>query len=282
MLASGYKSRFRRIVPFVNWAGGKSQLLPEMEPYFPKNNRFSRYVEPFLGGGATFFALQPRCALLGDSNEELINCYKAIRDNVESVIQLLSRYDNSREHYYAVRQLNPESMEPITRAARLIYLNKTCYNGVYRVNLNGKFNVPYGNRNAKIYDADNLRRISSILKGVDIVAEGYDKTLEKCSTGDFVYLDPPYNPLSKTANFTKYTKQPFDNDDQLNLSSYFARLTILGCKVMLSNSDTSLIRQLYSDYHIIVLSARRYVNSDPNGRKAISELLILNYDPSND
>ena len=267
-----------RIVPVVNWAGGKSQLIREMALYFPKKQEFHRYIEPFVGGGAVFLALQPADAILGDSNEELINCYKAVRDDVESLIQLLSQHVRSKEYYYKIRQQDPKGMDPVARAARLIYLNKTCYNGIYRVNLRGQFNVPYGDRKAKIYDARNLRQISLLLKNVELVAQSYEKTLVRAQPGDFVYLDPPYHPLSKTANFTKYTKEQFGEDDQLKLASQFERLTGLGCKVMLSNSDTDLIRKLYRSYRVEVLTARRYINRDPNGRKSVKELLVLNYD----
>ena len=267
-----------RIVPFVNWAGGKSQLIRELALYFPKKQEFHRYIEPFVGGGAVFLALQPTQAILGDSNEELINCYKALRDDVESLIQLLSQNVRNKEYYYKIRQQDPKGMDPVARAARLIYLNKTCYNGIYRVNLRGQFNVPYGDRKAKIYDGTNMRQISLLLKTVELVAESYENTLQRAETGDFVYLDPPYHPLSKTANFTKYTEEPFGEDDQLKLAKEFERLTELGCKVMLSNSDTDLVRKLYRNYHLEVLTARRYINRDPNGRKGITELLVFNHD----
>lgn len=270
-----------RIVPFVNWAGGKSQLLRDMVPYFPKNEEFRQYIEPFVGGGAVFLALQPTYAVLGDTNQELINCYKAVRDDVETLIQVLSQHIRSKEYYYKIRKQDPEGMDSVSRAARLIYLNKTCYNGIYRVNLKDQFNVPYGDRRSKIYDATNLLQVSALLRNVELLPQDYEKTLERSELGDFVYLDPPYHPLSKTASFTKYTSKPFGLDDQLKLASEFERLTNLGCKVMLSNSDTDLIRKLYRNYRMEVLTARRYINRNPNGRKAVNELLILNYDHHN-
>lgn len=269
------------LVPFVNWAGGKSQLIRDMAPYFPRKNDYNRYIEPFVGGGVVFLTLQPDVAILGDSNEELINCYKVIRDDVDTLIELLSKHVRTKEYYYAIREEDPQEMDSVARAAWLIYLNKTCYNGIYRVNLKGRFNVPYGNRKAKIYDATNLRQISVLLKNVELLPQSYEKTLDRAEPRDFVYLDPPYHPLSKTASFTKYTKQPFAEDDQLNLAKEFERLTNLGCKVMLNNSYTDLITNLYGNYRIEVLAARRYINSDPNGRKAIKESLVLNYDNCN-
>jgi DNA adenine methylase len=267
-----------RIVPFVNWAGGKSQLIPQMLPYFSKGQEYHRYIEPFLGGAAVFLTLRPKNAILADSNEELINCYQVVRDNVETLIDLLSKHVRDKDHYYRVRQLDPRALDPAARAARFIYLNKTCYNGVYRVNLQGKFNVPFGNRKAKIYDEENLCKISGILKDAQLVAQSYETTLRQAQPGDFIYLDPPYYRSSKTANFAKYTSKPFSEEDQTNLAKEFKRLTQLGCTVMLSNSDTAFIRRLFRYRYRKTLVARRYVNCNGDRRKAITELLIMNYD----
>lgn len=269
-----------KIFPFVNWAGGKSQLLSQISAYFPKRHKDSRYIEPFVGGGIVFLTLGPDEAILGDSNEELINCYQVVRDDVETLVKLLSKHTHNREYYYRLRQQDPKVMDRVARAARLIYLNKTCFNGLYRVNASGQFNVPFGNRKAKIYDGENLRQISLLLKNARLAAQSYEKTLEEAQPSDFIYLDPPYYPLSKTANFAKYTSRPFGKEDQFRLAKEFKRLTDLRCKVMLSNSDTAFIRELYCDYYLKTVVARRYVNCSGSGRNAITELLIMNYEPS--
>ncbi|MDM8000399.1 MAG: DNA adenine methylase [Dehalococcoidia bacterium] len=268
-----------KVVPFINWAGGKSQLIRQMLPYFPKISRYQRYVEPFLGGGAVFLSLGPHRAVLADYNEDLINCYRVVRDDVDTLISMLSKYIRDREHYYEVREQDPKRLDTVARAARFIYLNKTCYNGVYRVNLKGKFNVPFGNRSAKIYDEDNLRQASHALKNVELLAQSYEITLQQAMPGDFIYLDPPYHGSTRTANFAKYTCIPFSEEDHIKLAKEFERLTELGCMVMLSNSDTPLIRKLYRHHHCETLMARRYVNCNGSRRKATAELLILNYRP---
>lgn len=269
-----------KVVPFVNWAGGKSQLLPQMKPYFPKGHEYDRYIEPFVGGGIVFLTLQPPKAILADSNEELMNCYQVVRDDVETLTKALPRHIRSREYYYELRQQDPNSMGQIARATRFIYLNKTCFNGIYRVNSRGQFNVPYGDRKARIYVEQNLREISLRLRNVELAAQSYERPLGRAQSGDFIYLDPPYCPLSKTANFAKYTSKPFGEEDQTRLAKEFERLTGVGCKIMLSNSDTALIRELYAQYHLKTLVARRYINCNGNGRKPITELLIMNYEPS--
>jgi len=268
-----------KVIPFVNWAGGKSQLISQMSPFFPQSHEYDRYIEPFIGGGVVFLTLRKKGAVLGDSNEELMNCYQVVRDDVETLIKLLSKHIHEREYYYRLRQQDQKRMDPASRAARFIYLNKTCFNGVYRVNSKGQFNVPFGNRKAKIYDEENLRQISLLLKTVQLVAQSYERTLEQAQPTDFIYLDPPYHPLSKTANFAKYTSKPFGEGDQIKLAKEFKRLTELGCKVMLSNSDTPLIRELYGEYYVKTVVARRYINCNGNGRKAITEQLIMNYEP---
>lgn len=268
-----------KVIPFVNWAGGKTQLISQMSPFFPQPDEYDRYIEPFVGGGVVFLRLGKKEAILGDSNDELMNCYQVVRDNVETVIKLLSKHIPDKQYYYRLRQQDPKGMDLASRAARFIYLNKTCFNGVYRVNLKGRFNVPYGKREAKIYYEENLRKISLLLQNAVLVAQSYEKTLEQARAGDFVYLDPPYHPLSKTSNFTKYTSKPFGEEDHTRLAKEFHRLTELGCMVMLSNSNTTFIRELYLNYHMKPVKARRYVNCNGNGRKAITELLILNYQP---
>ncbi|MCS6800593.1 MAG: DNA adenine methylase [Chloroflexota bacterium] len=265
------------IVPFVKWAGGKRQLLPHLLALRPP--RFERYVEPFLGGGALYFALAPERALLGDLNDELIDTYRAIRDDVEGVMAALDRHRYDREHYYAVRRLHPWDLPPAERAARFIYLNKTGYNGLYRVNRRGEFNVPFGRYRTppRLYDPANLRAAAALLAGAQLVHGPYEKTLAAAQAGDFVYLDPPYQPLSPSANFTRYTRYGFAPGDQQRLAREFRRLSALGAYVMLSNSNTPLVRELYRGFHIVEVEANRLINSDSRRRTGITELVIRNY-----
>ena len=226
-----------------------------------------------------FLTLHAPEAILGDSNDELMNCYQVVRDDVETLIALLSRHARDRECYYRVRQQDPMLMDQAARAARFIYLNKTCFNGIYRVNLKGQFNVPYGNRKARVYDEENLRHVSLLLKGVTLLRASYETTLQQAGPGDFIYLDPPYYPSSKTANFAKYTSPPFGKDDQIGLASELKRLTRLGCRVMLSNSDTEFIRGLYGEYRQETVAARRLLNCNGNRRRGFTEVLVMNYEP---
>jgi DNA adenine methylase len=265
------------IVPFVKWAGGKRQLLPQLVALRPP--RFARYVEPFLGGGALYFALSPARALLGDLNGELIDAFRAVRDDVEGVMAALDRHHYDREHYYAVRRQRPEDLPPAERAARFIFLNKTGYNGLYRVNRQGAFNVPFGRYRTppRLYDPLNLRAAAALLAGAELVHGGYHETLASAGAGDFVYLDPPYQPVSASANFTRYTRHGFGAADQQQLAEEFRRLSALGAFVLLSNSDTPLVRELYQGFSIIEVRANRLINSDRRGRTGITELVIRNY-----
>ena len=269
----------RKPTPLLKWAGGKSQLLEQMDPYFPKE--FELYVEPFLGGGAVFFHLLPSRATLSDSNTELMNVFRVVRDKPDGLMKALDgHYPHRRnqEYYYRVRALNPKDMTPVERAARTIFLNKTCYNGLYRVNSEGKFNVPFGKyRNPSLYDRNNIVAASAVLRGKTLMVADYKEACAEASKGDFIYLDPPYQPLSKTASFTSYTKEAFGEKEQAELASVFKKLDRQKCKVMLSNSSTSLIRSLYDGYHIVSMKAMRAINCKPSGRKAIEELLIMNY-----
>ncbi len=268
--------------PFLKWAGGKSQLLKQFQALFP--SKFNNYLEPFVGAGSVFFylyntgRLKSKKIILIDSNEELINCFLAIKENVERLISILKgpKYVNKKEVYYRIRAEEPH--DRFERAARTIYLNKTCFNGLYRVNSKGKFNVPFGRyKNPLICDSENLRAVSIALKNVKILCADFEKCLEYAGKGDFIYFDPPYQPLSKTSNFTSYTKNAFSEEDQKRLCEVFKRLDKRGCKIMLSNSDTHFIRNLYKKYRIEVVYAKRAINCKPSGRGAIKELVILNY-----
>lgn len=277
---SSSAGRIQSASPFLKWAGGKSQLLRTFESMFPKN--FNGYFEPFIGGGAVLFHLLTKNpdlqATLSDSNEELINCYRCVRDEVEDVIDALRKHRNDIHHFYKVRAQDVKRLSNAERAARLIFLNKTCFNGLYRVNRKGQFNVPFGRyKNPKICDEQNLRTVSRALTYVQLYSKPFDSVLERANKGDFVYFDPPYQPLSKTANFTSYTSKAFAVSDQQRLADVFKALSERGCQVMLSNSDNEVIRDLYRDFRIEEVLATRAINSDPQKRGKITELLILNY-----
>jgi DNA adenine methylase len=269
--------------PFVKWAGGKSQLLGRFASLFPAN--FNGYIEPFVGGGAVFYHLfssgrlrWKRRLVLIDSNEELMNAYKMIKEDVQQVISLLSNgtYRIDRRSFERIRKMAPK--DAFERAARLIYLNKTCYNGLYRVNRDNQFNVPYGRyKNPKILDEINLRVVSRSLKRVELLSGDFELCLEYAKKGDFIYLDPPYQPISKTSSFTNYTKDSFTFKDQERLADIFRQLDERGCFVMLSNSNNTDIERLYRGYNINEVIARRTINSKASGRGAINELAITSY-----
>jgi len=255
--------------PFLKWAGGKGQLLRQYEVYFPE--KFNNYLEPFVGGGAVFFHLfstgrldNKKRIVLIDSNQELINCYEVIKENVSRLISILSglKFVNKKDVYYKIRTEEPK--DKIERAARTIYLNKTCFNGLYRVNSRGKFNVPFGGyKNPLICNKENLRAVSRTLQYVNIKLDDFKVCLNFARKDDFIYFDPPYQPLSQTASFTGYTKDLFKEADQERLAEAFRKLDKKGCKVMLSNSDTKFVRGLYKIFHIEKIS--------PN------KIIILNY-----
>jgi DNA adenine methylase len=273
--------------PFVKWAGGKSQLIPQIIRLMP--SRFARYFEPFLGGGAVFFhtASYNRNAFLSDINVDLINAYKIIRNNVEELITALKyhqdEYSKSPKSYYYQLRDKTKGLNKIENAARFITLNKTCYNGLYRVNKKGLFNVPIGRyKNPLICDPVNLRKMSIVLSqsASYLGVIDYKKILvEKADKDDFVYLDPPFHPISNTANFTSYTNNGFTLEDQKELATIFKELTRRGCKLLLSNSNTEEIRRLYSDFsHLTELAlVNRSINAVGSKRVGHVELLIRNY-----
>ena len=268
--------------PFVKWAGGKSQIVHELMQRMPP--QFGDYYEPFVGGGALFFRLyrqgRIRRAVISDLNAELIDTYIAIRDQVEDVIKLLSQFPYSRNFYYRLREQDPWKLDRSARAARMIYLNKTGYNGLYRVNRQGRFNVPFGRYIAPKYcDEENLRAVSNALRSVDISCCSFEKVLERARGGDFVYFDPPYVPLSATARFTAYHANGFTSDDQERLRDVCLELTKMGVHIMLSNSDTEVIRALYASPQFFVSSVRahRAINCDGAKRGKLTELIVTNY-----
>ena len=272
----------RSLSPFLKWAGGKARLLGQFERFFP--HEVKRYSEPFVGSGAVFFYVMerfnPADVVLSDSNEELMNAYRAVRDDVEELLIGLEEHRRSHgeDHYYRVRSLKPGVLSPPARAARLIYLNKTCFNGLYRVNSRGEFNVPMGSyKNPGIFDAENLRRVSQVLQGVDLQVRHFEELVPLAKRGGFIYFDPPYHPLSKTSSFTSFTAGDFKESDQQRLAEVYRALDQKGCRLMLSNSDCALTRGLYKGFRLETVRARRAINSKADGRGEINELLVLNY-----
>jgi DNA adenine methylase len=267
-----------RVKPFLKWAGGKTRLLPSLRNSLPPH--FDRYVEPFVGGGAFFFDLSPRVAVLGDSNPELMNCYEVVRDHPEELIEAILQFRVSGPEFYRIRGLDPNTLPAITRAARLIYLNKTCYNGLYRVNKQGGFNTPYGrNSNVKVVNPANLRASSERLKRVHLLCADFEAVLESAQKGDFVYLDPPYVPVGKFSDFKRYTKDQFYEADQERLADTFHELADRGCFVLLSNSYNKKTSKLYARFLQRTVQMPRFVNCKGEGRGKVDELLISNYEP---
>ncbi|MEM9815657.1 MAG: DNA adenine methylase [Cyanobacteria bacterium P01_D01_bin.6] len=266
--------------PFLKWAGGKGRLLEQYRRYFPAQFRY--YYEPFLGGGATFFYLYQFCdqSVLADLNGELVNVYRCVKQDVETLIGLLRWHQthHCHDYYYDMRAQN-QLRSPIERAARLIYLNKTCFNGLYRENSKGHFNVPMGRyKNPKVCDADTLRQASKALQQTNILCAEFNQVLDQaCTTQDFVYFDPPYHPISATSSFTGYNRYGFRSQDQERLQQTFSALARRGVKVMLSNSDCEFIRDLYQDFHISEIQASRAINSNARRRGKITELVITSY-----
>jgi len=268
--------------PFVKWAGGKSQLLSQISDFLP--HHFDLYFEPFVGGGAVFFHLRPRKAVISDANFDLINAYRVIRDDIDSLRAELDEFQEkriSRRLYELHRKKNPDKLSKVERAARFIFLNKTCYNGLYRVNRKGDFNVPFGkySRMPKLYEGENLTEVKKLLGGTEIEYASYETALGRASKGDFVYLDPPYSPDPKSQGFTSYTKESFSEVDQTRLAARFKDSDRRGCLLMLSNSDTRHVRSLYADFTIERVKAGRMINCIGSERTGYNELLILNYRP---
>lgn len=274
----------RILVPVVKWVGGKRQLLRALDPLLPE--RIGIYCEPFVGGGAMLFHLQPEQAYVNDVNAELINLYEVIRDDVDGLLRELSAFTNDRECFYAVRDWDrdPESYAQISRvrrAARIVYLNKTCYNGLFRVNSAGEFNTPFGRyKNPGIVDEEGLRAVHRYFARADLrfFCGDYAQVLDLLPPGAFAYLDPPYDPVSDTANFTGYAKSGFGREEQIRLRECCDKLTARGVRFMLSNSATAFIREQYANYRITVVNARRAVNSNASKRGCVEEVVIRNYE----
>lgn len=269
--------------PFLKWAGGKRQLLPEIRQYVPK--KINTYYEPFIGAGAVLFDIQPKKAVINDINIELVNVYEMIKNHADELIEDLRKHENDKDYFYEIRDLDrkPEykNLSPIERASRIIYLNKTCFNGLFRVNSQGQFNVPFGKyKNPQIVNEVVVRAVHNYLSSndVQIMNEDFEVAVENAKKGDFVYFDPPYDPVSDTSSFTGYSLDGFNKDDQRRLKYLFVELDKKGVNVMLSNSATDFIKELYEGFNIQIVSASRNINSKASGRGKIDEVLVMNYE----
>lgn len=259
--------------PFLKWAGGKTQMIPDLLKFAPA--KFNKYIEPFIGGGALYFNINHPKSIISDLNEELVITYKQVKENVFEVISVLDSYINTEEFYYKIRSVSPSSLSDSERAARLIYLNKTCFNGLFRVNKKGDFNVPYGKRTGPFLNKQNLIGASEYMQDTEIYHLDYKETLKRyAKKGDFVFLDPPYQPVGKFSDFKRYTKEFFYENDQIELANIFKDLTNKGCYVMLTNSDHPFILDLYKEFHIETIETKRLISSNPNTRTGI-DIIVL-------
>ena len=271
------------VSPILKWVGGKRQLLPYLFKNVPE---FETYFEPFVGGGALLFEIKPESAVINDVNEELINLYNVVKTNVEELIIDLKKHKNDEKYFYTIRELDRDrkkynKLSDVKRASRMIYLNKTCYNGLFRVNKMGEFNSPFGSySNPKIAHEEKLRAVNKYFNLADIKISciDFEKSLESAKEGDFVYLDPPYDPVSGTSNFTSYDKGGFGKDEQRRLKTVCDNLEKKGVKFLLSNSATDFILDLYKEYSIKQIRANRAINSNPKKRGAVYEVLVRNYE----
>ncbi|MDD2871156.1 MAG: DNA adenine methylase [Candidatus Gracilibacteria bacterium] len=269
--------------PFVKWVGGKRQLIEQFKRLFPSD--YNNYFEPFLGGGAVFFNLQKEKSFLSDVNAELINLYQVIQSKPKDLIKFLENQEISKERFDEIRAWDRlegglNNFSKIERAGRFIYLNRTCFNGLYRVNSKGQFNVPFGKySNPDIVQKENILNASRLLNETkaEIKLQSFEKVLDKAQTGDFVYFDPPYDVLTESANFTSYNENGFGRDMQTKLRDVFVELDKRGCKVMLSNHNTPFIRELFEGYRFEIVKARRNVNSKGSGRGEVDEIVVMNY-----
>lgn len=277
------KRRNKLVMPFLKWVGGKRQLMNDIEPLLP--TKISTYYEPFVGGGAVFLTTQPNKAVINDYNAELINVYETIRDNVEDLIEDLNLHENEAEYFYSIRMLDRQEgfdeLSPVKRASRVIYLNKTCFNGLYRVNSSGEFNTPFGRyKNPNIVNETVLRAVSNYLNtnNITFMSGDFEDALRGIRKGAFVYLDPPYDPISKSSNYTGYTEGGFNEDQQIRLRDVCRKLDEKGIKFLLSNSATPFIKEIYADFEIVEVGASRQINSVASKRGEVKEVLVRNYE----
>ena len=271
------------VTPVLKWVGGKRQLITQITELLP--SRYATYYEPFIGGGAVFFHLQRKKVVINDFNSELVNVYKTIQSDVEALIEDLKKHKNESDYFYEIRALDRSDafseLTNIEKASRVVYLNKTCFNGLYRVNRSGEFNTPFGRyKNPNIVNEITLRAVHKYLKTNDITILNQDfaSIFDNIKKNDFVYLDPPYDPVSKSSNFTGYNQGGFSTDDQIRLRELCDRLNKKGVKFLLSNSATDFIKEEYKDYQINIVKATRSINSNAKKRGAVDEVLIRNYE----
>ena len=273
----------KTVRPFMKWAGGKTQLIPAIAAVMPRTMR--TYYEPFLGGGAMFFHVSWTCtferAVLNDWNKELINTYEVVRDSceplMEALVEHMTKEWNTSDYFYAMRAIKPDDLDPIARAARMIYLNKTCFNGLFRMNRSGQFNVPFGKyKNPSLFDADVIHACSEALqRNVALQTGDFTTCLSGVGPGDVIYFDPPYVPVSETSNFASYTSAGFSVSDQHRLAICFKSMTHKGATCILSNSDSVLARMLYADSEIYPVQAKRHINSNGEGRGNVGEIIVV-------
>lgn len=269
------KQNAQIVKPILKWAGGKTQMLDNLLPKVPTS--YGRYIEPFFGGGAMFFALQPEQAIIADSNPELINMYRQVACDVDDVIVQLSKYENTPEVFYSVREQEWSKLSPIEAAARTIFLNKTCFNGLYRVNKHGQFNVPFGKyKNPNICDESTLRAASKVLQKAEILCGDYILVLDHyAKPGDFIFLDPPYLPVSENSDFKRYTKEQFYEGNHIELADMVKRLHERGCHIVLTNSNHPLVYELYSPFEIEVIQTKRHISCNGNTRKGEDVIVTI-------
>ncbi|MBN1502301.1 DNA adenine methylase [Candidatus Woesearchaeota archaeon] len=270
---------------FVKWAGGKSKLIPQFKEHFPE--KVESYYEPFLGGGAVFFYFtqfyKPNKLVLSDINHVLVELYRNVKENPDQLIKLLKEHKSkhtpdSSKYYYKMRERYNQLHNTIEKSALFLYLNKTCFNGLYRENAKGHFNVPIGRyKNPSIVNAGEIKKASSLLKNAEVFEQDFENILPSVNKNDFVYLDPPYHPVSETSSFTSYSKQDFGKEDQKRLAEFCKKLDKKGVKFMLSNSDTKFVKELYSEFNIHLVSTRRMISADKTKRKTINEVVVKNY-----
>lgn len=273
------------IVPFLKWVGGKRQLIDVIKPLLPSNFSKLKYYEPFIGGGALFFHFQNKNSSINDFNGDLVNAYQVVKDNLEELLTSLNKHLNTSEYFYKIRELDRnedfKNVSNIEKASRLIYLNKTCYNGLYRVNNSGEFNSPFGSyKNPNIVNEPVLRAVSKFLQdnNIEITNSDYADVVNSSDEKSFIYFDPPYHPLSNSSNFTGYVQGGWQKSDQERLKQTCDELTKRKVKFLLSNSSNTFIRELYKDYFITTVQANRAINSVGDKRGVVDEVLIRNYE----
>ena len=268
--------------PFLRWAGGKTRSIPFLEKHLPPNvSSMHRYYEPFIGAGSLFFHIKPSKAILSDNNKDLIECYETVQKRPDAILTYLEQYlsNTCEEYYYKMREKYNTSKHSIARAALFIYLNKTCFNGIWRVNKKGEFNVPYGFKEPPALPSkEELRNVSISLSNVELIHSDYKEAVKNAKRDDFIYFDPPYLPINGTSCFTRYTRDRFTKDDHDELALLAKKLTLKGCYVLISNADGPYIRSLYEDdFNIFELEVTRWIRSDGK-RYKVKEVAITNYD----